>query len=192
MGTVVVAGGKGGGAWKVAYADFVTAMMAFFMVMWLVSQKPGVKQAVAKYFSDPVGSSQKPGRVAAIFGEPQAGALPKAEEAALGKGRTSYTDPRESSPTTKMVADWLHGDEQALGYWKKQARQAREAARTSREVIDRGATPDEAAAQLLASRMRDEIGREIPPQVKGIQRDILAAGLADVNWGELAEDILAR
>ncbi len=36
--------GKGGGAWKVAYADFVTAMMAFFMVMWLTSQKPAVKE----------------------------------------------------------------------------------------------------------------------------------------------------
>jgi chemotaxis protein MotB len=43
----------GGGAWKVAYADFVTAMMAFFMVMWLTAQKPEVKQAVAGYFRDP-------------------------------------------------------------------------------------------------------------------------------------------
>jgi chemotaxis protein MotB len=45
--------GAGGGAWKVAYADFVTAMMAFFMVMWLTSQKPDVKQSVAQYFRDP-------------------------------------------------------------------------------------------------------------------------------------------
>jgi chemotaxis protein MotB len=45
--------GHGGGAWKVAYADFVTAMMAFFMVMWLTAQKPEVKQAVAGYFRDP-------------------------------------------------------------------------------------------------------------------------------------------
>ncbi len=45
--------GKGGGAWKVAYADFVTAMMAFFMVMWLTAQKPDVKEAVAKHFRDP-------------------------------------------------------------------------------------------------------------------------------------------
>jgi chemotaxis protein MotB len=37
----------------VAYADFVTAMMAFFMVMWLTSQKPDVKQSVAQYFRDP-------------------------------------------------------------------------------------------------------------------------------------------
>ena len=51
--------GKGGGAWKVAYADFVTAMMAFFMVMWLVNvgDKKGeeFKESVASYFRDPRG-----------------------------------------------------------------------------------------------------------------------------------------
>lgn len=46
-------GGHHGGAWKVAYADFVTAMMAFFLVMWLVSQKEEVKAAVGGYFRDP-------------------------------------------------------------------------------------------------------------------------------------------
>src|SRR5689334_7235965 len=45
--------GKGGGAWKVAYADFVTAMMAFFLVMWLVSQSEPVKEAIAHHFQDP-------------------------------------------------------------------------------------------------------------------------------------------
>jgi chemotaxis protein MotB len=50
--------GKGGGAWKVAYADFVTAMMAFFMVMWLVGQKPETKAAIAGYFTDPYADSK--------------------------------------------------------------------------------------------------------------------------------------
>jgi chemotaxis protein MotB len=44
----------GGGAWKVAYADFVTAMMAFFMVMWLVGQKEETKHAIAHYFQEPL------------------------------------------------------------------------------------------------------------------------------------------
>jgi len=46
-------GGHHGGAWKVAYADFVTAMMAFFLVMWLVGASPSVKKSVAGYFRDP-------------------------------------------------------------------------------------------------------------------------------------------
>jgi chemotaxis protein MotB len=49
----------GGGAWKVAYADFVTAMMAFFMVMWLVGQSDKVKQAIAQEFSQPPSARNK-------------------------------------------------------------------------------------------------------------------------------------
>jgi chemotaxis protein MotB len=50
-------GGHHGGAWKVAYADFVTAMMALFIVLWLMSQSDAVKKAVAGYFNDPKGLS---------------------------------------------------------------------------------------------------------------------------------------
>jgi chemotaxis protein MotB len=48
-----VAHGHHGGAWKVAYADFVTAMMAFFLVMWLASQDSRIRDAVAGYFQEP-------------------------------------------------------------------------------------------------------------------------------------------
>lgn len=51
--------GKGGGAWKVAYADFVTAMMAFFLVMWITAQGKPVQEAVAEYFKDPFGVKSK-------------------------------------------------------------------------------------------------------------------------------------
>jgi chemotaxis protein MotB len=48
----VVGGGHHGGAWKVAYADFVTAMMAFFLLMWLLnSTSPEQKQGIADYFA---------------------------------------------------------------------------------------------------------------------------------------------
>lgn len=45
--------GHHGGSWKVAFADFMTAMMAFFLVMWLVSQSEDVKKEIADYFSTP-------------------------------------------------------------------------------------------------------------------------------------------
>jgi chemotaxis protein MotB len=48
-------GGHHGGAWKVAYADFVTAMMALFIVLWLLASSAKVKAAVADYFVDPTG-----------------------------------------------------------------------------------------------------------------------------------------
>ena len=48
-------GGHHGGSWKVAYADFVTAMMAFFMVMWILGMDEKTKEAIESYFVNPVG-----------------------------------------------------------------------------------------------------------------------------------------
>ena len=53
--------GGHGGAWKVAYADFVTAMMALFMVLWLVSSSDPVKKAIGGYFNDPTGKGKEIG-----------------------------------------------------------------------------------------------------------------------------------
>jgi chemotaxis protein MotB len=54
-------GGHHGGAWKVAYADFVTAMMALFIVLWLLNSSKQVQDAVGGYFKDPTGTSKKVG-----------------------------------------------------------------------------------------------------------------------------------
>lgn len=47
--------GHHGGAWKVAFADFMTSMMALFLVLWLVTQSSEVRTAIAGYFQDPMG-----------------------------------------------------------------------------------------------------------------------------------------
>ena len=58
----VVAGGHHGGAWKVAYADFVTAMMAFFLLMWLINTtSPEQKRGIADYFAPASVSSTESG-----------------------------------------------------------------------------------------------------------------------------------
>jgi chemotaxis protein MotB len=49
------------GAWKVAYADFVTAMMALFMVLWLLSSSEQVQRAVGGYFTNPKGNGKEVG-----------------------------------------------------------------------------------------------------------------------------------
>ena len=54
-----VAGGHHGGAWKIAFADFATAMMAFFLVMWLMSSATHEqKKAISGYFQDPIGFTE--------------------------------------------------------------------------------------------------------------------------------------
>jgi len=57
----VVHGGHHGGAWKVAYADFVTAMMALFIVLWLLNSSKQIRVAVGGYFKDPTGKAKKVG-----------------------------------------------------------------------------------------------------------------------------------
>jgi chemotaxis protein MotB len=62
-------GGHHGGAWKVAYADFVTAMMSLFIVLWLLSSSKPVQEAVGGYFRDPSGTADKKGSTMAGAGE---------------------------------------------------------------------------------------------------------------------------
>lgn len=54
-------GGHHGGAWKVAYADFVTALMSLFIVLWLMGSSDKIKRAVAGYFNDPRGTGSQLG-----------------------------------------------------------------------------------------------------------------------------------
>ena len=62
-------GGHHGGAWKVAYADFVTAMMALFIVLWLMNSSEQVKKAISAYFRDPSGNGKQAGSASTGTGE---------------------------------------------------------------------------------------------------------------------------
>jgi chemotaxis protein MotB len=62
-------GGHHGGAWKVAYADFVTAMMALFIVLWLMSSSEKIRKAISAYFRDPSGTGQHAGSATTGTGE---------------------------------------------------------------------------------------------------------------------------
>lgn len=66
--------GHHGGAWKVAYADFVTAMMALFIVLWLLNTSKTIQNAVGGYFRDPQGTAEKAGKD--IVGSATASILP--------------------------------------------------------------------------------------------------------------------
>src|SRR5580700_10583242 len=62
-------GGHHGGAWKVAYADFVTAMMALFIVLWLMNTSKPIQVAISGYFKDPSGTGKETGSSLAGSGE---------------------------------------------------------------------------------------------------------------------------
>lgn len=59
-----------GGSWKVAFADFATAMMAFFLLLWLMGNtNEAEKQAISGYFNDPSGVANKSGATTSVIGE---------------------------------------------------------------------------------------------------------------------------
>jgi flagellar motor protein MotB len=183
--------GKGGGAWKVAYADFVTAMMAFFLVMWLCAQDLKVRQSVAKYFMDPAGSTNKPGLTGSVVEFPSGGNVPREESVALGHGRQSYSQ-NEHSRGTKLVGDWLAGDNKTAKYWKRQAEESRKIASVSSEVVNNQISLEEASELELAKQLKARVTRDMPLPTDQPYRDLLLGALAEVNWSELARDLLLK
>jgi chemotaxis protein MotB len=84
----------GGGAWKVAYADFVTAMMAFFLVMWITSQDDKIKEAIAQHFNEPDSMfEQFDGTEGANSGSARRGKKHSPKDAG-GNGKKKYSAPK--------------------------------------------------------------------------------------------------
>src|SRR3954469_8660228 len=93
----VVGGGHHGGAWKVAYADFVTAMMAFFLLMWLINTtSPEQKRGIADYFA-PASVSESTSGSGGILGGTSLGDKGSKNPGAQSVIETLAPD----SPTTK-------------------------------------------------------------------------------------------
>ena len=125
-------GGHHGGAWKVAYADFVTAMMAFFLVMWLVTQSKPVKAGIGGYFRDPgiFDQAKSNGPIAGGNG----GVLP---DGSAAKGLTTEEEAREAlKQAAQHIQDRLEQEPQF---------------KAMREQVEVHLTPEGLRVQLLES-----------------------------------------
>jgi chemotaxis protein MotB len=93
-----------GGSWKVAYADFVTAMMAFFMVMWIMGLSDETRAQVQGYFNDPLGfRHNEPKTHSMVVPKSSPGSQPKSNQnSGAGKGSGK-------ADTTEKDADKLAG-----------------------------------------------------------------------------------
>lgn len=158
-------GGHHGGAWKVAYADFVTAMMAFFMVMWLVGTADNpTKQAVAAYF-------RKPGIFETGTGKPLqvGGAGIFNEEVAPSK------DPGIESGNAKTLSGEESPDDQSTD--SKQDRQAASKVLLPVEVdegqkpgIDEGLGGEAERFKKFAGQLREALA--LTPEIKNVLGDV--------------------
>jgi chemotaxis protein MotB len=158
--------GGGGGAWKVAYADFVTAMMAFFLVMWIVAQNKPVREAVAGYFRDPSGYGIATGGQGFLDG---------------GVARSKSDDAKKNAaggkiPTLAMIQ---RGEGTTVG--------------ASILFPEQGAELDEAARDRLDDIVPLLLGRQTKIEVRGhIVRSSQAAAKPDADgWRTCYERCLA-
>jgi len=189
-----MAGKGGGGAWKVAYADFVTAMMAFFLVMWICGQDQKVRRAVSHYFQDPISSdsgiSKTPNRSGSFNTTPKTGKVPDSEGVSVGRGRDSHSDNRNRGGTTKMVSDFVHENKESAEYWREQARRQYTLARGTKEVLERHVPAEKIAAKELMRQMREETLKKMPRDANPLYQKMLEESISAVNWREIAEDLL--
>jgi chemotaxis protein MotB len=107
-------GGHHGGAWKIAYADFVTAMMAFFLLMWLLSYTdPGTRQGIADYFNRPLKSLLTSGAGAAPTSAPKTikekqEQAKKAEEAKLQELKKQLESVTQHNPRLRAFKNQIN------------------------------------------------------------------------------------
>jgi chemotaxis protein MotB len=106
---VIVAGGHHGGAWKVAYADFVTAMMAFFMLMWLLNATTEKqRKGIADYFSPTIAMARISGGGDGALGGDSVFAentLPRVGTGATSLRPQSEVSQRDSAPGKNDARD---------------------------------------------------------------------------------------
>lgn len=178
-------GGHHGGAWKVAYADFVTAMMAFFMVMWLLnSAETQQREAIASYF-------RKPGLFETGSGTPLmmggSGILPDGFAPNLATPERKFVSGMNQTPLTKRS-----GEEDAIK--KSQTRPKGEAGKgviqdgeketsgfglkeTSQKGKGKGKSPYVAAME----KVKQDLAGQIKKQLAGIPELSKLLGSVDIK-----------
>jgi chemotaxis protein MotB len=144
-------GGHGhhGGAWKVAYADFVTAMMAFFIVMWIISASEETKESIEAYFDNPGAFSFITGKrtIPIDHGRKYSPGSVLGDNIGEGSGESSVKD-REFSEGEFYQAK-MQLKAAAIQDSIKQAERVRQAAEQIKQIIEKIAKDDEELKKIL-------------------------------------------
>lgn len=151
--------GHHGGAWKIAFADLMTAMMAFFLVMWITGQSQDTKQAISGYFRDPWGTSSEHSMPTSI--------LPSETQ-----GDTLNVDiPKRSPPGAKPGSADVKGqneDQRSKSRWaqKRKVHFVEEEDKATPALVLRF---DESSAELT-DQSKEQIDRLIPTLVGKVNK----------------------
>ncbi len=191
----VVEGGHHGGAWKVAYADFVTAMMAFFLLMWLLNATTEAqRRGIADYFSPVIGSTKSPAGQGGPFGghTPYDHGPLLSDQGALAvmNAKSPPTNVEDDdSDTPAQTMNWRDPGQAEIPPDSAAARPAPDAAGQPG-----GASPD-AAAQQMAARDRtnpDKAGVQAGAQNAAREKAAFKAAAAEIRQALEADPAYAE
>lgn len=185
-----MAGKGGGGSWKVAYADFVTAMMAFFLVMWIGSQDASTRQSVANYFIDPLGVDKKAG--GGVNDELPKGPVPKELGANTVRGSEMPTKSGEKGTATALLLRWLNTDPKMKKKWDEERLAVHESALRSPEVRDGSATVRDIEVRELSVRLKAVFVGDNPAKATDVYQQLMLWSIQEVNWDEIASELISK
>ena len=188
---VVEGGGHHGGGWKVAYADFMTAMMAFFLLMWILASSDEQKlRGIAEYFTNatmPGGSGVLDG---ATLGPPGTLTASNGSIVARGSELGAMDDPSPTKWEVKDVTETSDPKEKVLG--SNQGEHENPAAADQSEAIQK-AGPDGKAGQTTGSSAESDVKAEHPiddMKFKELQNEILQAMQQNPDLDPLVENVI--
>lgn len=188
-----VVGGHHGGAWKVAYADFVTAMMAFFLLMWLLNATTeDQRKGIADYFNPSIPISQvSAGGSGALNGSSVFTDDNLARNGAGGVASASSSKPEAPEGKTEALTDKKSNDEQRAKEERKLkeieedllARALEENADTLLKHIQTRMTPDGLVIELVDADDSPlyELGSSKPSQTMEMLLDVVASVVGEVK-----------
>ena len=186
-----MAGKGGGGSWKVAYTDFVTAMMAFFLVMWIGAQDAKTRQSVANYFIDPIGASNKPGKRGDTLPDSPKGPVMDQLSTNTARGNDVPTQ-GEPGHATALLMKWLNTDEKQKRRWRDEAEAVHDKATRSPEVIDGKVSLRDMKVRELKMRLQSEFTGKSPTKSSDIYQDLMMHAIQEVNWEEIAGELIGK
>ena len=175
--------GHGGGGWKIAYADFMTAMMAFFLVMWLLaSATPRQLQGIAEHFRTPLRVALQGGPKISLSSSVipgGAGPVQKAGEAIQADAETDMESDARTLETMKQRLEHLIQNSPVFQQFRSQLLVDITSEGLRLQIVDSENRPMfELASAVVAPHMRT-ILREIAPMLNSWPNKVTLAGHTD-------------
>lgn len=187
----------GGGAWKVAYADFVTAMMAFFLVMWLVSQDQKIKESIAHYFQGPIGinllgETARRSPAAGLFYSEVTGPVPGQGHWVSGRNIGTVPEAPDPQSDTMTVADYILENKEISDYWMSFAQLAYDKARKENPDVRDQSYFDKIVKHEVTWEMHHQLSQPVVDKMQGVHRELLLNALTNIDWNAIADELLLR